>query len=87
VLETCTGVHSGSGEVMSAGVEMAGGEWLVAAASRLRHDVNGALVEYPGRLATCPRGHVRALPTRFSRSEFELHCAACGRTYLFREPD
>jgi hypothetical protein len=72
---------------MSAGVEMVDGEWLVAAVSRLRHEVSGASVEYPGRLATCPRGHVRVLPTRFSRSEFGLHCAACGRTYKFREPD
>lgn len=71
---------------MSSRVETLGGEWLVAAASRLRHDVSGAAVEYPGRLATCPGGHVRVLPTRFSRSEFDLRCDACGRSYVFREP-
>jgi hypothetical protein len=60
-------------------------EWVVAARSRLRHAVDGTAVEYPGRLATCPKGHVRVLPTRFSRSEFELRCEECGRNYPFRE--
>jgi hypothetical protein len=62
------------------------GEWLVAAQSRLRQDVAGQTVEYPGRLATCPRGHVRVLPTRFSRAEFKLSCEECRRAYVFREP-
>jgi hypothetical protein len=61
------------------------GEWTVAALSRLRSEVEGGSMEYPGRLATCPRGHVRTLPTRFSRAEFELRCDNCGRSYRFRE--
>jgi hypothetical protein len=64
----------------------AAGEWVVAAVSRLQQDVSGAEVDYPGRLATCPRGHVRVLPTRFSRREFDLRCGECARSYLFREP-
>ena len=61
-------------------------EWLIAAQSRLRQEVGGESVEYPGRLATCPRGHVRVLPTRFSKAEFELRCHECRRDYLFRDP-
>lgn len=61
-------------------------QWLVAAQSRLRQEIGGEAVEYPGRLATCPRGHVRVLPSRFSRSEFELRCHECRRSYVFREP-
>jgi hypothetical protein len=61
------------------------GEWQIAAVSRLQQDVGGQEVDYPGRMATCPRGHVRVLPTRFSRSEFELKCEECGRSYTFRE--
>jgi hypothetical protein len=64
----------------------AAGEWVVAAVSRLQQEVAGAEVYYPGRLATCPRGHVRVLPTRFSRREFDLRCVECGCSYRFREP-
>jgi hypothetical protein len=60
-------------------------EWTIAAQSRLTQQVGGAALEYPGLLATCPRGHVRALPTRFSRREFPLRCHACNREYLFRD--
>jgi hypothetical protein len=70
---------------MTGGANVLKAEWRVAASSRLRSEVDGAEVEYPGRLATCPRGHVRPLPTRFSRAEFELRCELCGRSYLFRE--
>lgn len=59
--------------------------WTVAALSRLQHEVSGTSVEYPGRLATCPKGHVRVLPTRFSRTEFDLRCNECGRAYPFRD--
>jgi hypothetical protein len=60
-------------------------EWRVAAMSRLRQEVQGEALEYPGRLAACPHGHTREIPTRFSRSEFPLRCAECGRAYIFRE--
>jgi hypothetical protein len=62
------------------------GDWVIAARSRLQQQIGGAELSYPGRLATCPRGHVRVLPTRFSRREFMLRCDECGRSYSFREP-
>lgn len=65
--------------------EKSEGEWLVAAVSRLQQEVGGQELEYPGRLATCPHGHVRILPTRFSRAEFALNCDECGRAWTFRE--
>lgn len=61
------------------------GEWTIAAQSRLTHQVDNAALEYPALLATCPRGHVRTLPTRFSRREFPLRCHVCKRDYLFRD--
>jgi hypothetical protein len=61
------------------------GEWVIAALSRLQQQVGGTQVDYPGRLATCPRGHIRVLPSRFSRSEFELRCTECRTGYTFRE--
>jgi hypothetical protein len=63
---------------------MAEAEWVVAARSRLRQQKEDAALEYPGVLARCPRGHVRALPSRFSRPEFPLRCHECRRDYLFR---
>ena len=60
-------------------------EWKVAAVSRQRQELAGESLDYPGRLALCPRGHARLIPTRFSRAEFELHCAQCRRSYRFRE--
>jgi hypothetical protein len=64
---------------------MADGEWTIAAQSRLKQQLGDAALEYPALLATCPRGHVRTLPTRFSRSEFPLRCHVCKREYLFRD--
>lgn len=61
-------------------------EWAVAARSRVRQDLGGESVEYPGRTALCPKGHARVVPTRFSRSMFPLRCHECGRDYVFREP-
>ena len=65
---------------------MADGEWRVGAVGRQHEDRAGTEVEYPGRPAMCPRGHVRMLPSRFSKKEFELRCHECKRAYLFREP-
>ena len=62
------------------------GEWQVGAVARQRELRAGADMEYPGRVAVCPRGHARVLPSRFSRKEFDLRCHECGRSYLFREP-
>jgi hypothetical protein len=60
-------------------------EWKIAAVSRQRQEIGGESLDYPGRLALCPRGHARLIPTRFSRAEFELHCAQCRCSYRFRE--
>jgi hypothetical protein len=58
-----------------------GGEWRVQAISRVRDARDGQTVEYPARLAVCPRGHVRSLPTRFDRPVLELRCEGCNRSY------
>ena len=60
-------------------------EWKIGAVSRLQQQVGGESLDYPGRIAVCPRGHARLIPTRFSRAEFELRCAECRRSYVFRE--
>ena len=61
------------------------GEWTVGAQSRLKQQLDEAPLEYPALLASCPRGHVRPLPTRFSRREFPLKCHVCKRDYMFRD--
>jgi hypothetical protein len=61
------------------------GKWTIAAQSRVTQQLGEAALEYPALLATCPQGHVRALPTRFSRRDFPLRCHACERDYLFRD--
>jgi len=58
-----------------------GGQWLVQAVSRVRDARDGQTVEYPARLAVCPRGHVRSLPTRFDTPVTELRCTVCNRSY------
>jgi hypothetical protein len=65
--------------------QMAELEWTIAAHSRMQQHTEDAALEYPALLATCPRGHVRALPTRFSRREFPLRCHECRRDYVFRD--
>jgi hypothetical protein len=60
--------------------EVTGG-WSVQAVSRLKDARDGQTVEYPARLAVCPRGHVRSLPTRFSQPVTALRCEACERSY------
>jgi hypothetical protein len=57
------------------------GEWRVQAVSRMRDARDGQTVEYPARLAVCPRGHVRSLPTRFDKPVEKLRCADCDTSY------
>ena len=57
------------------------GAWSVQAVSRIRDARDGQTIEYPARLAVCPRGHVRSLPTRFSSPITQLRCEACTRSY------
>lgn len=55
--------------------------WEVRAVSRLSQSRDGQTIEYPARLAECPEGHVRQIPTRFDADEVVLRCAECGRGY------
>lgn len=64
--------------------------WLVRAVSRMTGIVEGQAIEYPGRLAECPEGHERRIPSRFDATAVELRCAECRRSYRFearRRPD
>lgn len=55
--------------------------WEVRSASRLTLDRDGQRTDYPGRVAECPEGHTRAIPSRFDAAEVMLRCAACARAY------
>lgn len=61
------------------------GEWQVLAAARQQESRDGQVLEYPGRTARCPRGHLRLIPSRFDRPEVELTCTQCGRRYPLRQ--
>lgn len=56
-------------------------EWEVRAVSRLSMSRDGQTIEYPARLAECPEGHVRQIPTRFDAGDVVLRCAECERGY------
>jgi hypothetical protein len=58
-----------------------GATWRVQPVARIQDARDGQTVEYPARLAICPRGHTRSLPTRFDRPVTALRCEACGRSY------
>ena len=55
-------------------------EWRVQA-RRFQEDRDGQMLEYPGRVAICPRGHMRSIPTRFDQPVVQLRCAECGTSY------
>jgi hypothetical protein len=56
-------------------------EWEVRSLSRTSDHRDGQAIEYPTRVAECPEGHMRAIPTRFDSAVVELRCADCRRTY------
>jgi hypothetical protein len=56
-------------------------EWEIRSASRMALDREGQTLEYPGRVAECPEGHARTIPSRFDRPEVSLTCPACRRQY------
>ncbi len=56
-------------------------EWEVRAVSRMASSVDGQTIEYPARLAECPEGHVRTIPSRFDAFVVELRCVDCRREY------
>ncbi|HSJ15674.1 MAG TPA: hypothetical protein VK939_14720 [Longimicrobiales bacterium] len=57
-------------------------EWRVRE-SRFHDDREGQPLDIAGRVAICPRGHPRAIPTRFDRPLAELRCPECARSYPF----
>jgi hypothetical protein len=56
-------------------------QWEVRSGTRTTRSRDGQTLEYPMRLAECPEGHVRAIPTRFDAAVVELKCAECRRAY------
>lgn len=56
-------------------------EWEIRSATRVQHEREGQSIDYPTRLAECPRGHRRPIPSRFDREIVELRCRDCGSTY------
>jgi hypothetical protein len=43
--------------------------------------LEGQSFQIPGRLAECPQGHARTIPTRFDAAVVTLTCRQCGRAY------
>jgi hypothetical protein len=56
-------------------------EWDIRATGRATTDMEGQRLEYPMRIAECPEGHVRQIPTRFTVRTVTLTCRDCGRSY------
>ena len=55
--------------------------WEVRSASRLTLDRDGQRTDYPGRVAECPEGHTRSIPSRFDAAEVMLRCPDCARAW------
>jgi hypothetical protein len=60
--------------------------WDVRALSRLSENRDGQTLDYPARIAECPEGHVRTIPTRFDAAVVALKCAECRRAYRLESP-
>ena len=43
--------------------------------------LEGQAFQIPGRIAECPEGHSRTIPTRFDAAVVLLTCRQCGRPY------
>ncbi|MGH7507736.1 MAG: hypothetical protein ACRELX_18935 [Longimicrobiales bacterium] len=56
-------------------------EWEIHSLSRVQQEREGQSIDYPGRLAECPRGHRRRIPSRFDAAVVELRCRDCDRAY------
>ena len=56
-------------------------EWEIRSNSRLDVPIEGQTLDVPGRIAECPEGHARQIPTRFDADEVVLRCASCRRAY------
>lgn len=56
-------------------------EWEIRAPARMDVALEGQMVQIPGRVAECPEGHARSIPTRFDAEVVMLKCPGCGRAY------
>jgi hypothetical protein len=56
-------------------------EWEIRSAARAAQDREGQSIDYPTRVAECPAGHQRPIPTRFDQAVVELKCRSCNRSY------
>lgn len=56
-------------------------QWEIRAERRMDVALEGQMVQIPGRIAECPNGHARQIPTRFDADEVQLKCTPCGRTW------
>jgi hypothetical protein len=56
-------------------------EWEIRSASRMEIALEGQSFQIPGRIAECPQGHARTIPTRFDAAVVTLTCRQCGRAY------
>jgi hypothetical protein len=56
-------------------------EWEIRSATRTALEREGQSIDYPTRMAECPEGHARPVPTRFDRPVVELRCRECDRVY------
>ncbi len=55
--------------------------WEIRSASRMDVALEGQMMQVPGRIAECPEGHARTIPTRFDAAVVMLTCRTCGRAY------
>src|SRR5690606_34408607 len=56
-------------------------EWEVREAARGALEREGQSLDYPSRMAECPEGHRRPIPTRFDSAVVSLKCRECDRVY------
>jgi hypothetical protein len=56
-------------------------EWEIRTALRMDVAMEGQTLQIPGRIAECPQGHARQIPTRFDARVVELKCSVCARSY------
>ena len=56
-------------------------QWEVRSAARAALEREGQSIDYPTRVAECPQGHQRPIPTRFDEAVVELRCKACDKSY------
>lgn len=55
--------------------------WEIRSAARVALEREGQSLDYPSRMAECPEGHRRPIPSRFDRAVVELRCRDCDRVY------